>query len=122
MSEHTISAFDRFLRKNAFLLIMLLAGIALLLIPGSTKKEPADEKNVSTEAEKRLCQTLSQIEGVGEVRVLLAEKPGRDAGFAGAVIVCAGADEPQVRLHIVESVRAFTQLGTNHIVVQKMIS
>ena len=43
-------------------------------------------------------------------------------GFAGAVVVCRGAGSPQVRLQVVESVSAFTGLGTDRIVVQNLIS
>ena len=40
----------------------------------------------------------------------------------GAVVVCQGAADPGVQLRIVETVSAFTGLGSNRIVVQKMIS
>lgn len=40
--------------------------------------------------------------------------------YRGAVIVCEGADDPQVRLSIVEAVSKVTGLGTDRISVLKM--
>ena len=40
--------------------------------------------------------------------------------YRGAVVVCQGADSPQVRLAIVEAVRCVTGLGANEISVVKM--
>ena len=40
--------------------------------------------------------------------------------YRGAVIVCQGADQPQVRLAIVEAVRCVTGLGADQISVVKM--
>ena len=110
----------RLARDHAWLLGLLLAGILLLMPAGKAGSEPTDP--VATSDEQRLSRALSQMEGVGESCVLLSEKPGREAGYMGAVVVCPGADRPEVQLRIVETVSAFTGLGSHQIVVQKMIS
>lgn len=40
--------------------------------------------------------------------------------YRGAVVVCEGADDPNVRLAIVDAVSKITGLATNHICVLKM--
>lgn len=111
-----------FFRKNSLLLLMLAAGVLLLLLPSSAANDTKDGSGLLNEAEQRLAGALSKMEGVGQVYVLLSENPGREEGYAGAVVVCTGAPDPQVRLRIVETVGAFTGLGSNKIVVEKMIS
>ena len=117
MSREELRAF---LKKNAWLPALLLAGLLLLLPGKSAAREP--ETAAYTAAELRLAAALSRMEGVGEACVLLAEKPGREPGYLGAVVVCPGASRPEVRLRIVETVGAFTALGSHQIVVEKSIS
>ena len=110
----------RFAEKNVWLFAVLLIGL-LLLCTGSGKS--SDEKgSTATEEEQRLTNALKRMEGVGQVYVLLAEKPGRDKGYMGAVVVCAGGDDPGVRLRITQAVQVFTSLGSDRIIVQKLIS
>ena len=112
-----------FVKNNLWLLLMLLAGLSLLLLPGGDAgKKSGEDGDLATVQEQRLSDILSHMKGVGEAKVLLAEKPGRDQGFSGAVIICSGAEDPGVRLRIVEAVSAFTGLGSNRIVVEKLIS
>ena len=40
--------------------------------------------------------------------------------YRGAIVVCEGADKPEVRLHIIEAVASVTGLGTDKISVLKM--
>lgn len=40
--------------------------------------------------------------------------------YRGAIVVCEGADKPEVRLHIIEAVARVTGLGTDRISVLKM--
>ena len=42
------------------------------------------------------------------------------AQYRGALIVCAGADSPQVRLDLVNAVAGLTGLSTDRITVVKM--
>ena len=110
-----------FLRNNRWAILLLLAGMLLLLLP-KRQMDSGEKESVFTQNEERLSAVLGSMDGVGEVCVLLSGGVGRNEEFTGAVVVCRGADDPAVRLRIMETVSAFTGLGTNRIVVQKMIS
>ena len=113
-------ALRRFAEKNAWLLTAMVAG--LLLMTMSSDRHGRTDETVSTQYEQRLAGVLCHMEGVGETYVLLSEKPGRDQGFSGAVVICAGGGDPDVRLRVTLAVQAFTALGSDKIIVQKMIS
>ena len=139
------------------LLIILLAGLILLLLPGGsrTKAEPTAAQPIDTQMqtiqteEQRLAQLLRQISGAGQVQVLLSyscsaerELATDDSGqpaiisagggaqaavelrtvspqYLGAVVVCDGADAPQVQLAVTQAVAQFTGLSTDRISVLK---
>lgn len=101
---------------------LLCAGLILLLLPSGRRSADRDRETAFTDEEKRLASVLSQMDGVGETAVLLAEGPGRNDGVTGAVVVCRGAGSAEVRLRVVEAVSAFTGLGSHEIVVQNMKS
>ncbi len=87
--------------------LVLLFGLALLLFPsGSGKKETA------ADPEAKLQEILSHTEGVGTARVLLSDK--------GVVVICAGAEKPQVRLDIIRAVGSYTGFGSDKITVLKL--
>ena len=116
MNTRKLSAFAG---KYKYVLIILLAGLILLLLPdGSrTKAEPAAAQPIDTQTqtiqteEQRLAQLLRQISGAGQVQVLLS--------YRGAVVVCDGADAPQVQLAVTQAVAQFTGLSTDRISVLK---
>ena len=145
--------------KYKYPILVVLVGLGLMLLPGKTEQEmqlPAETVQLPN-LEARLAAILAQIEGVGQVRVLLTEETGRenvyqtdtqtdtdrrsedtvlveDASrtetglirqileptYRGAVILCQGADQPSVRLAIVEAVRCVTGLGADRISVLNM--
>lgn len=89
--------------------------------------------------EKSGSETLYQLEGetdsdessihTRESVIIVEDTDNRESGlirrvdppnYLGAVIACQGADNPQVKLAIVESVRCVTGLGANQINVVKM--
>ena len=111
-----------FLQSNRLLLALLLAGFCLLLFAPRSRSESSSADTLGTERELRLASALKRSQGVGECVVLLSEENGRSGGITGAVIICEGADSPAVRLRIVKAVGAYTQLGSDRIVVQKMTS
>ena len=149
------------LEKYKFVLLVLLAGILLLLLPtfeggdgtgGSGRTDPPSELAFDLEGlEKKLSDTLSEVEGAGEVSVVLTVKAstrqvlaqditssqkegavdegrttvvvskgsGREEAvplqqiypqFQGALVVCPGGSDPEVRLKLVEAVSALTGL------------
>ena len=132
-------------------------GLILLLLPtgsrakvktvqAQTVSEQTQTQTIQAE-EQRLTQLLQQINGAGQVQVLLSyrcsaerELATDDSGeptiisagggaqeavelktvspqYLGAVVVCDGADSPQVQLAVTQAVAQFTGLSTDHISV-----
>lgn len=96
-----------FLVKYKYPLIVLILGLLLLSIPtGSTKSSTNGGENVN---EQRLSAVLESSKGVGNAYVLISEH--------GAVVVCDGAADPEVKLRVVKCVEAYTGLGCDEIQV-----
>lgn len=102
------------LGKYKYLLLVLFVGLVLILLPGRSSESDAltAAQSSATEEEARLEEVLGNITGVGAVSVLRSEE--------GVVVVCAGADSPQVRLSVTEAVMSYTGLGSDRITVLKM--
>lgn len=90
--------------KFKYPLIALTLGLVIMLIPigTSTKTESASQTD-----EQRLEQLLEHCKGVGDTYALLSEN--------GAVIVCRGAEDPEVRLAVTMAVEAFTGFSSDRI-------
>ena len=149
------------LGKYSYVLLVIAAGVVLLLLPSGGRDSPKapdreEETAFDLDAfEEKLGRTLSQVEGAGEVQVVLTldggsrqvvarnqEREG-DGGtsntvvtvgkgsgaqevvplqtvaprFRGALVVCPGGGDPQVRLRIIGAVSAVTGLGADRISV-----
>jgi hypothetical protein len=108
MSDRLKKLTERF-SKWKYVLLVAAAGLLLMLWPSGTARIGS---NTAAEKETRVEEVLSQIEGVGEVQVLLSEE--------GAAVVCQGADDASVRLAVMEAVRCYTGLMSTEITVFKM--
>ncbi len=75
------------LKKYKYAVLILLLGIALLLLPSSSKKETktqatevpqttAEDNTYAAQTEQRLTEMLSNIEGAGKVEVMLTLRTG----------------------------------------------
>ncbi len=152
------------LREYGPALLILLVGVLMMLPAEKTEKKTVpigaqsskyEEFDLET-FEKRLSQTLSEVEGAGETTVMLSLKSGsrrilaqnveRDGEesvstavtlgkgsgmqevvdvqtigpqFQGALVVCPGGENPQVRLRLAASVSALTGLGSDRISICK---
>lgn len=95
------------LAKHKYPLIVLIVGLVLLLIPSGSTKSSSD--GVSNDDELRLAAILESSRGVGNASVLISEH--------GAVVVCDGAADPEVKLSVIKSVEAYTGLGCDEIQV-----
>ena len=95
------------LAKYKYPLIVLIVGLVLLLIPSGSTKSSSD--GVSNDDEQRLTAILESSRGVGNASVLISEH--------GAVVVCDGAADPEVKLSVIKSVEAYTGLGCDEIQV-----
>ncbi|HKL94220.1 MAG TPA: hypothetical protein VJZ69_02945 [Clostridia bacterium] len=99
-----------------FIACVFILAIALLLYSvinkaqaGSIKTVEVDaETEVSTEIETRLEQILSQIEGAGDVSVMITYSSevqgGNEGEISGVVVVASGADDIGVRLDLLQAV------------------
>ena len=154
------------LGKYKYVLLVALAGAALLVWPAGEEREvspdPAEQGDLFQveEMEGKLEKALSRVEGAGEVTVVLTLEGGprqvlaqdgaaaeeadrasretstillsRGAGYQepaviqqlgpvyqGALVVCSGGDDPQVKLALYEAVSALTGLRTDKISICK---
>lgn len=73
-----------FLKKHRYALIVLLIGIVLMLIPESKGERTKEVLREQVElpavesVEQKLSALLSQVEGAGNVKVLLTESKGQE--------------------------------------------
>lgn len=96
--------------KYKYPLLALFLGIVIMLVPiGKGGSDQPD--SAAADDETRLETVLQKCEGVGEAKVLLSDN--------GAVIVCDGAENPEVRLSIIRAVEAFTGFSSDRIQVLK---
>ena len=66
--------------KYKYPILVVLVGLGLMLLPGKGEPVPAEvpvQTAPERSLEERLEQLLSQIEGAGQVRVLLTEESGK---------------------------------------------
>ena len=109
------------MRGKGYVLLVLALGLLLLLLPRSGTAadsaktgagDPLASSGIPLETEcARLGELLTHIRGVGAARVLLSR--------SGAVVVCDGAGDAQVRLDVTEAVSAYTGLGSDRIRVMQ---
>ncbi len=107
-------------KKNQWL-ILLLVGILLVIIAiptksGTEEKGIVDSKNWSTsETEQRLVNILSQMQGIGEVHVMITY---RDENVVeGVVVVAEGGEQAVIVQKITEVVRALFDVDSHKIKV-----
>ena len=160
-NKQTVKFWRDLLEQYKMALLVLAVGVFLMLLPtaagGGEQSQTTVEESFDLAAfERRLEQTLSNIEGAGETRVMLAVKSdgqqilaqnveqdgarttsttvtlGKGGStqevvalqklgpqFQGAVVVCPGGEDPQVRLALAQAVGAVTGLGSDRISICK---
>lgn len=95
-------------RKEVFLLsvlgVVLCLAVWLVLADGKTLVTSGKQYS---ETERKLVSLLEEMNGVGEAEVMVCET---EEGVLGVVIVCEGANDLQVNMHLREAVS--TALGT----------
>lgn len=154
------------LGKYRYVLLVALAGAVLLVWPAGEERESSPEPMEREELfqvekmERKLEKALSQVEGAGEVTVVLTLEGGprqvlaqdgaateeterasretsiillsRGSGYQepaviqqlgpvyqGALVVCPGGGDPQVKLALYEAVSALTGLRADKISICK---
>lgn len=90
---------------------VLLVGLAIALVVVGWnvfhREEAAQESVILSETEKKLMAILSNIDGVGAVEVMICET---EEGVQSVVVVCEGARDILVNMHVREAV--CTAVGT----------
>lgn len=100
---------------------LLLIGLILLVCGKYVKKTtPAELQSVATtithtEQEERLAGILSEIDGAGEVEVMITTKDKTNS----VVVVATGAEEPIVRIKLRQAVRTAMQTDDKNIKIIK---
>ncbi len=129
MKDLDLAAIGAALKKNKYVLLVLCLGLALLLLPRRAASEtltapaataaPASPGSALAasgiplgEECRRIAALLSAVQGVGRAEVLLSS--------GGCVVVCDGAEQARVRLHVTDAVAAYTGLRSDKIYVLKM--
>ena len=110
-------SFISFIKKQDKSFVFLIIGalvLALLLIPTGSKK---DEEPSLVDDASRLQELCSDIDGVGECRVMVTYKGGEVYAVA---VVCRGAENPKVRERLTDLITSVYGIGANRVTIQPM--
>lgn len=103
--------------KHIEIIIAVIFAVIILLIYlssiSSTKSLTSTSKN-QTQLEARLSSILEDLEGVGNVSVMI-NYYDEEQTSAGVVVVASGADNLKVRLEILKAVETVLNLPTTNI-------
>lgn len=89
--------------------------VVLTLDAGSRTLLAQDQKRAADGEISQEVVTVGRGSGEQEVVTLQTVSPS----FRGAVVVCPGGDDPQVRLELIQAVTALTGLGADRIAVSR---
>lgn len=131
-------------RNNIAMLIILIIGAAIIAFSsGSGGKTEATDISANSGEEERLEEILSEIEGAGQVSVMISYESTMEKDIAydgdndravtsggdvmvkreiypkvkGVIVIADGADTPSVKQAIKEAVTAVTGAGANRVCV-----
>lgn len=95
-----------FLKKYKYAVLILVLGLVLMTLPErSTQEQTSQEPTVQPETqlttEDRLAEVLSQIQGVGKVRVLLTLSQGEETLYQTNNETVSSAESGTVRVETV---------------------
>ena len=85
--------------KTAKILLLCLLALLLLLAVWKVFFGTTTEEYHSTEREQRLCQLLSQVEGIGNAKAMISEEGGVPVS---AIVVFEGADSILTRMRVMD--------------------
>lgn len=91
-------AMDKLLKgKNAKYLVFLCIGIIMLIAAAPLSGGEKSAKSFDSYHEKKLAGILRQIDGIGDVDVMITSKNNE---VEGVIIVAQGAERPDVKSNI----------------------
>lgn len=119
-------------------LIIPIAVLAFIAYISVTSEGQTNEQYDTSSAEGRLEQALSEIEGVGKVKVYFHydkspsenetslsnyfRSSNQTANVSGLLIVSEGANNPKVQMQLLETVSRVMQMPTHRIMIVPMES
>ena len=101
-------------RKVEYLVLVLLIALAVLF----WAQNSAPQSATSTELERRMESTLSQVSGAGNVRVMITQ--GEEGNVTGVLIVAEGADDMSVYLALSDAVQTLLGVDAKSIEIARM--
>ena len=106
--------------KYRYVLAVALLGVVLMLLPSGGNRDEAltKESDCRGAVQQEMERLLAAFDGVGALRLMLTTEPGGE-DYAGAVVVCEGADSAAVRLELTQAVSALTGLPSDRITIVK---
>lgn len=127
-SEGFLSSFISYLKEKKGLTIFLVALLVLLAVfLAFSFDSNADKTAEKTDESEKLEELCSSIKNVGRCRVMLyytenTKKYGQsqEPRVESVVIVCQGADKPQVRAELTSLFSSLYGIGANRIFVAKL--
>lgn len=94
------------------IIAVIFAVVILLIYLSSTNATSTHTSNTSTNLETRLETILSDIEGAGNVSVLINSS---DEKVEGVIVVASGADDVYVKMNILRAVETVLKIPTTQI-------
>ncbi len=116
--------FDKFFRegksKDAIIKLITIAVIAaVLLVAFDVLTQDRDSRRQIIDddggTEMTLSEILTDIDGVGEVDVMIRQ--GEDNGISGVIITAEGAGNPVIKENITRAVAAVYNIPASNVVV-----
>ena len=110
--------------KIEYLFIIILTILALFIFFSSSNSNSLFnlssnyQSKQSSELENKITETLSKIQGVGKVSVLI--NSDEDKKPCGVVVVCEGANDLSVKLVITEVLTTVLDVSSENIRILKM--
>lgn len=111
--------------KDKFIKVLTIIIIAIVILlsfdvfsQNNDGRRQIVDKDGGVEAD--LCMILSDIEGVGEVDVMLQYDD--DEKITGAIVTAGGADDPVVKNNVVNAVMALFDISASNVEVFKKSS
>lgn len=89
-----------YIKKYRYVLLVVLAGIFLMALPGEKKEEtapPQAESEVQPGLQESLAEILSRIAGAGKVEVLLTQSAGEQTLYQTDEDAASGENSSDIR-------------------------
>lgn len=110
------SAKDKFIKALSIIIIVIVILLSFdVFSQNNDGRRQIVDRDGGVEAD--LCMILSDIEGVGEVDVML--QYDEDDRITGAIVTAGGADDPVVKNNVVNAVMALFDISASNVEVFK---